>query len=106
MALRQLERVASKVHIIIAFFVVLCIVFLVTRRTAEFEIAIENGQVKNTKGDVPRTLLDDFSRAVAGVSKGSIVGHKANGRVELSFHGDIGEGTQQRLRNIHGLHQR
>ena len=93
-------------HIIILVLVVIVIIAAFNRKKPTFVIAIKNGELKITKGSLPKGFLHDFSMALKNVTKGSVIGHQSDQGIKLTFRGDINDSISQRLRNIVGVHQR
>lgn len=93
-------------RILIIILFLIAIAALISRSRTLFVMDIENGELRVVNGDPPPRLVSDFRDAVRDVTRGTIKGRKSGDRLELSFGGQIDDGTAQRLRNILGVHQR
>ena len=93
-------------HILGVILVIGFLLFLIGRRSSEFSILVKRGRVDTIKGNVSRAIVNDFAETVGNVANGEIIGNRNGKAIRLSFKGDIDEFTQQRLRNIYGLHNR
>ena len=82
------------------------LIFFYTRNTSHFKIIIENGRIKESSGSTTNKMLGDIDDVIEHVRKATITGQKSSNGIDLSFKGDLNEGTKQRLRNIVGVHQR
>jgi hypothetical protein len=94
------------VHILAIVIVLTVLILLLSRGGNEFEVLIQNGKIKQTKGRASQPIINDFAEAIGNVAEGRIIGKRHGKLIRLDFRGDIDDFTQQRLRNILGLHQR
>jgi hypothetical protein len=92
--------------LVIALLIIAGVVFAIKWERPNFNISIYNGEITNHSGDLSQAILDDFANAVKDVSKASVRGYQSSDGIRLAFKGDIHASTQQRLRNIAGIHKR
>ena len=93
-------------QILVLVIVIAAGLYFLNQTANVFVVAIRNGEIAQVRGNVTKNLVNDFAEATKNVKEGKIIGKKRGNSVQLQFRGDIGEFTQQRLRNIFGLHQR
>jgi hypothetical protein len=69
-----------------------------------FELVVNDGRIVKSQGRIPPRLLSDVSDIIArtDLHRVRIRCVVRGGRPALQFDGEIGEGTQQMLRNVVG----
>ena len=67
-------------------------------------LTIKDGKIIKVKGRIPLPLKQDFSTVLRHVQCGKIIFKSSSSGKILIFSGDIDHFTEQKLRNIHGLH--
>jgi hypothetical protein len=77
-----------------------------TRLRELFCLSIRQGRTIVVRGRIPVGLRSDIAEVMhaRSVKRATIRGYAGEGGGELSFSGDLDEGTQQRLRNIFALY--
>ena len=93
-------------HIVVLATILIVLIVFASRAGTMFVLEVRNGVLRVTRGRPPARLMSDFRDAVQHVNRCTIKGRKSGRRIQLSFSGQIDEGTAQRLRNILGVHQR
>lgn len=78
--------------------------FLILRQQSDFSLTVKNGEVVKVRGKISQKLRSELESGLDQVKDGKVLGQYGTTGIRLSFQGDIGDFTQQRLRNIAGLH--
>ena len=93
---------------IAGFLVILGLFWVIVARGggALWIIQVREGVLEVKRGQPPPRLMEDFADALRGVDRLVLRGFRVDDHVELEIRGDVDAGTQQRLRNIVGIHYR
>lgn len=92
-------------HLIILILFVVGLFYLLSRGTSVFQLTVINGEITQSKGSISGKLLNDFESALSKSDNGKIMGKKSSQEIKLAFSGNIGDFTQQRIRNIFGVYR-